>query len=125
MSQQSLPTISRRIIFVQVGSGLLSSLVVYAVTLSWWAVISALSGGLIAVIATAMSANRMQRASRLAYQQPGLGVASLYTGATLRFLFVILAFALGLGALKLLAIPMIMAFAIAQLGYLVPLFQKD
>lgn len=125
MSQPSLHTISRRIIIVQSGLSVLTSFAVYVVTLSWWAVFSALVGGLIAVIASVLSANRMQRASRLAYRQPGLGVANLYAGATLRFLFVILAFALALGVLELSAIPMIIAFAIAQLGYLVPLFQKD
>lgn len=125
MSQQSLHTTSQGIIFVQAVLGSLTSLAVFVKTGSWLAVVAAIFGGLIAVIATAMSANRMQRASRLAYQQPGLGVANLYTGATLRFLFVILAFALGLGALKLPAIPMILSFAIAQLGFLLPLFQKD
>lgn len=124
MSQQSLHITSRRIIIVQVGLGVLSSLAVYVATLSWLAVVSAAFGGLIAVIATAMSANRMFRASRMAYQKPALGVANLYMGATLRFLFVILAFALALGAFKLSAIPMILTFAIAQLGFLVPLFQK-
>ena len=124
MPQQSLQTTSRRIIIVQSGLGAFTSLTVYVVTLSWLAMISALFGTLIAVVASFVSASRMFRASKLAYQQPRAGVAVLYAGATLRFLIVIFAFALGFGLLKLSAIHMIMAFAIAQLGYLSPLFQK-
>jgi len=125
MSQQSLQKTSRRIILVQVGLASFTSLVIIAITPSWQVVISALSGGLIAVIATAMSARRVEHASRLAYRHPGLGVAKLYTGATLRFLFVILAFSLGLGVFRLPAGPMILVFAIAQLGFLQPLLEKQ
>ncbi len=125
MPQQSLQTTSRRIIFVQAGLGVFTSLAVYVVTLSWLAMISALFGALIAVTASFVSASRLQRASRLAYQQPRAGLAALYAGTTLRFLIVIFAFALGIGLLKLPAIHMILAFAIAQLGYLSPLFQRD
>lgn len=124
MPQQSLQTTSRRIILVQSGLGGITSLAVYVITLSWLAMISALFGALIAVTASFVSASRMQRASKLAYQQPRAGVAVLYAGATLRFLIVIFAFALGIGLLKLPALYMIMAFAIAQLGYLSPLFEK-
>ena len=125
MPQPSLQTTSRRIIFVQAGLGVFTSLVVYVVVQSWLAMISALFGTLIAVTASFVAASRLQRASKLAYQQPRAGVAVLYAGATLRFLIVIFAFALGIGLLKLPAMHMVMAFAIAQLGYLSPLFQRD
>lgn len=125
MSQQSLLTTSRRIIFVQVGLGLTASLAAYAVTNSWFVGVSALSGMAVAVIATLMSAIRVTRASKMAYKHPELGVANLYTGATLRFLFAILAFGFALGGLKLAALPMILVFAVTQLGYLVPMFQKS
>jgi hypothetical protein len=43
---------------------------------------------------------------------------ALYVGAVTRFVFVLAAFAAGMGLLQLAAVPMLTAYAACQLGYL-------
>jgi len=79
-----------------------------------FAALSALYGGAIVVANSALLAWRVRRTAHLEGNSVAL---SMYMGAAQRFVFAAVAFALGIGWLKLDPLPMIAAFAIAQFGY--------
>jgi ATP synthase protein I len=79
---------------------------------------AALYGGVVALINTLLLARRVTKAGETARTDPKLGVYSIYFGAIQRFVFVLVALGVGLGALKLKAEPLLATFAVAQLAYL-------
>ncbi|MCI0401783.1 MAG: ATP synthase subunit I [Gammaproteobacteria bacterium] len=79
---------------------------------------SALYGGGIALLSSWMLGRRVYSAADVAEERPGKGVAMLYFGAIQRFVIVLGLFALGIGLLKLAPLPLIGAFAVAQLGFI-------
>lgn len=106
----------RKILTIQV------FLVLFVAALGAWFVDSdtgqaALYGGGIALVNTLLLGFRVQRASANAQHSANQGTFTLYIGAVERFVFTLLAFVLGMGWLKLQAVPLLAAFAIAQLGY--------
>lgn len=75
--------------------------------------VSACYGGGITVLSTWWLGRRVQRAG------DGTGAQiSLYAGAAVRFVTVLVLLGVGIGFLKLAPIPLIIAFAVAQLGFL-------
>ena len=64
---------------------------------------------------------RLQRASDAAAEAQIQGSMQLYWGALERFLIVGVGFAVGIAVIKLPPLPMIVAFAVAQLGFLLRL----
>ncbi len=79
--------------------------------------VAALYGGGIALGNSALLAWRVRRASLAAATSTERGTLHLYLGAVERFVFTLVAFGLGMGALKLSPLPMLIAFAAAQSGY--------
>ncbi|MDH5631427.1 MAG: ATP synthase subunit I [Gammaproteobacteria bacterium] len=81
--------------------------------------IAALYGGATTLVGSWWLSRRIRRAGDLAKTRPGAGVVALYGGAIERFVLVTVAFAFGLGMLKLSVLPLMTAFIIAYLGFLV------
>ena len=86
------------------------------------AAIAALYGGAIVIVSSWWMANRIRRASEAISQSTDKGRSSygavvLYAGLFQRLIFIVIAFALGMGQLHLPAVPMIAGFAVAHAGY--------
>ena len=81
--------------------------------------LAALYGGAITLVGSWWLSRRVRRAGDLAKDNPNAGVIALYGGAIERFVYVTAAFAIGLGALKLSVFPLMTAFVVAYLGFLV------
>jgi ATP synthase protein I len=80
--------------------------------------LAGLYGGLIAILATLISSWRITRAGNVAGIEIQQGTFEIYLGAIQKYILVLVLFALGMGFLKLLPVPMIVAFSVAQLAYL-------
>ena len=78
---------------------------------------AALFGGCIALVNTLLLGWRVRNAGQRAEQSGARGALTLYLGAVERFVFTLLAFIVGMGMMKLPPLPMLVAFAVAQLGY--------
>ena len=61
----------------------------------------------------------VQRASLIAGQDPKTAMLTLYMGAVVRFVLVLILFGVGLAGLKLAPLPVIVGFGLTQLAYLV------
>ena len=79
---------------------------------------SALFGGLIAMLNVWITQRRMQSAARIAETSPGREVVVFYIAAIQRFVFTIGLFLIGMGLLKFPPVPLLLTFAVAQVGYL-------
>lgn len=82
------------------------------------AMIPALYGGMVAVINTLLLGRRMVKATERAATDPQGGVYSMYISAVVRFVFVLVALGVGVGLLKLSAVPLLGTFVVTQLGYM-------
>ncbi len=78
---------------------------------------SALFGGCIAMLNVWITHRRMQSAARIAEIAPGKEVGIFYLAAIQRFVFTIGLFLIGMGLLELPPVPMLLSFAVAQVGY--------
>ena len=78
--------------------------------------VAALYGGGIVLFNSALLGWRVRRADQLPADRM---VATMYIGAAQRFVTTIVGFAVGIGVLKLAPIPQIVAFAVAQLGFVI------
>ncbi len=76
--------------------------------------LATLYGGGIALLVSLLLAFRFVRANR-----PGAGAMDLYLGALERFLFVGVAFAVGIAVLKLAPMALLAGFAGAELAYFI------
>lgn len=72
-------------------------------------ILSALYGGAVAVLLSAWLGRGVKRA---------VGLGSLYANALTRYASAMLFLGIGMGVLKLTPLPLIVAFAVAQLGFL-------
>jgi len=81
---------------------------------------AALFGGFIALLNVITGYYWVRGAAQMALTSSGQGseVLFFYVGAAQRFVTTILLFAVGMVWLKLAPIPLLMTFALAQLGYL-------
>lgn len=105
-----------RLVVLQLGlvcAGLLLAYIVYDVS----AVIAAVYGGAVAMINTQLLVWRVNKAAGIAKSNPQRSTYMLYFGAVQRFVFVLVALAVGMGALKLVPPPMLWTFAFAQIAY--------
>ena len=82
------------------------------------AMLPAFYGGAIALANTLLLSRRVARAGEIAETNPQQSVNALYLGVVQRFVFVLVALGFGLGYLKLMPIPLIATFMIAQLAYM-------
>lgn len=78
---------------------------------------ASLYGGGLALISAWLLLLRVRKAGELAETSPKQSVYSLYFGAVQRFVLVLVALAVGMGALKLQPIPLLVSFGLAQLAY--------
>lgn len=79
--------------------------------------LSALYGGAVAMLSAWWLGRGMNSAGELARTHPDHGAAALYSRLLQRLVGMSLLLALGLGPLQLAPLPMVVCFAIAQLGY--------
>ena len=77
-------------------------------------------GGAVALLSAWLLGRRVRRASDLARTSPGQEMAVLYIGAVQRFVAILVLFAVGMGQLGLLPVPLLVAFGVAQLAYVAP-----
>jgi ATP synthase protein I len=77
--------------------------------------ISIFYGGTIAIVASLLLGWRLKRLSTSVKVS---GFVHIYIGALERFVLVVAGMAIGMGWLRLSPFPIIMGFAVAQLGYL-------
>jgi ATP synthase protein I len=99
--------------------------VAYLALQGWVAAQSAGFGGAITVVSSYLLAQRVKSAGERARESVAGGMALLYLGALQRFVLTLALLVLGLGVLKLAPIPLIVAFAVAQLGFLVNLHEPS
>jgi ATP synthase protein I len=71
---------------------------------------AALYGGAVTILVSAWQGWRMQRAA---------GLGAVYLSVIARYAMVVMLLALGLGVFRLTPIPLVVAFAVTQFGYLV------
>lgn len=81
--------------------------------------LSALYGGAVTLVGTWWLGMRVQRAGEMARDNPRAGQMALYAGSLTRFVGTLVLLGVAFGALGLAPIPLIAAFAIAQLGFVV------
>ncbi len=79
--------------------------------------LAGLYGGGIAVGNGLLLARRAARAASDLHPDPGSDVRSMYAGAIERLVFTLVALGLGMGWLRLDPVPMLVGFAVVQLGY--------
>lgn len=111
-----LQDVRRRLLAVQVLLTVVTA-VVFALARGWPAGAAALYGGAVATGVSWWLGWRVGRAVRAGQDGSVIRIA-LYVGVFQRLVFVIAAFAFGLGVLKLAPAPLVVAFAVAQFGYL-------
>ncbi len=101
----------RRVLLFQ---ALLTLLVaaVFGVARGRFELLSALYGGALAVLLSAWLGRGVERST---------GLGSLYANAITRYGAAVLFLGVGLGAIKLAPLPLIVTFAVAQLGFLAEL----
>jgi ATP synthase protein I len=80
---------------------------------------AAIYGALVSVVLARLLSWGVARASRAAAEDQKKGMVLLYLGAVQRFLLALGLFAVGLGVLKLDALPLVVGFGIAQASFFV------
>jgi len=90
---------------------------VFGVTRGRDALLAALYGGMVTVLVTGWLAWRLRRAGN-AGTAAAAGLAVIYSSWVMRYVAVALLLAAGLGYLKLMPLPLISTFALAQFGFL-------
>lgn len=78
---------------------------------------AALYGGCIVIFNVWIMNRRMRAAAKIAQIAPGQEVKVFYIAAVQKFVFTLGFFILGMGLLDLPPIPMLVAFALVQMGY--------
>ncbi|MCK5918802.1 MAG: ATP synthase subunit I [Cocleimonas sp.] len=81
--------------------------------------LAAAYGGGTALVNTMLLSRRLDRAGEMAKSNPDAGVLTLYLGVVQRFVFVLIMFGFGMGAIHLLPPPLLGTFAVAQLAYMI------
>ncbi len=80
---------------------------------------AALYGAFVSVFVATLLRRGINRASQIAGQDPKTAMLTLYVGAVVRFVLVLILFGVGLAGLKLLPLPVIVGFGLAQCAYLI------
>jgi len=80
------------------------------------AIMPAVYGGGVALLNTLWLNRGVIQAGKAAKENPKMSVYMLYFGAVQRFVFVLVALAVGLAAIKLMAEPLLLTFGVAQLA---------
>ena len=91
----------------------------FGVVSGWASLLAALYGGMVTTLITGWLAWRLRRAGQV--HDPAGGMAVIYSSWFLRYATVVVLLGAGLGYLKLLPLPLLVAFAITQLGFVASL----
>ena len=110
----------RRVLLSQAVLTLLAG-AAFFVSLGSAAALAALYGGVVALISTWLLGRRVQRTPETPAQAHAGGQLALYAGILPRFIVTLALLGIGIGGLKLFPLPLIAAFAVAQLGFLINL----
>ena len=110
----------RRVLLSQAVLTLLTG-AVFLVSLGSGAAVAALYGGAVALLSTWLLGRRVQRIPEIPAQGHAGGQLALYAGVLPRFIVTLALLGIGIGGLKLFPLPLIAAFAVAQLGFLINL----
>jgi ATP synthase protein I len=79
---------------------------------------AALFGGVCALLNAWLLGRRLRLAADVARSSPGREVALIYIGALQRFALLLALFIMGMGWLKLNPVPLLVAFGVAQIAFL-------
>lgn len=88
----------------------------FGVFAGWPQALAAIYGGMVTVVLTAWLAWRTHRAGSL---------AAIYSGSVARYALAAAAIGAGIGLLKLVPLPLLVAFAVTQFGFLGLLATRD
>lgn len=110
----------RRVLVSQIALTLLTAGAAFALLGSAEAV-AAIYGGGVALIGTWLLGRRVSRTPEIAQQGDTGSQLALFAGVLPRFIVTLALLAAGIGWLKLAPIPLIVAFALAQLGFAINL----
>jgi len=110
----------RRVLISQMVLTLLTSGAALAL-LGTAAALAAFYGGGVALISTWLLGRRVSRTPETVTQNNAVNQLALYASVLPRFIVTLALLAAGLGWLKLAPIPLIVAFGLAQLGYVINL----
>ena len=110
----------RRVLLSQAVLTFLTGAVIF-VSLGVAAGLAALYGGATALISTWLLGRRVQRIPETPAQAHAGVQLALYAGILPRFIVTLALLGIGIGGLKLFPLPLIAAFAVAQLGFLINL----
>lgn len=91
----------------------------FGVVSGWAGLLAALYGGMVTTLITGWLAWRLRRAGQV--HDPAGGMAVIYSSWFLRYATVVVLLGAGLGYLKLLPLPLLVTFAITQLGFVASL----
>ena len=83
----------------------------------WYYGLSAMYGGAVAMLSAWWLGRGVNAAGELAREHPAHGELALYSRLFQRLLGMIALMAIGFGALHLAPVPVVVGFAVAQLGY--------
>ena len=108
---------TRRIIALQAGIGVILAAGFY-LGAGMREALSALCGGVIGMLLVYHLSRGVVRAAEAAQHSRGLSMGILYVGAMVRFLLVLVLFAVALGWFKLAPLPTVIGFIAAQLANL-------
>ena len=109
---------ARQVLIAQVLLTLLLA-VGFGVVSGWAGLLAALYGGMVTTLITGWLAWRLRRAGQV--HDPAGGMAVIYSSWFLRYATVVVLLGAGLGYLKLLPLPLLVTFAITQLGFVASL----
>lgn len=79
---------------------------------------AALFGGMCALLNAWLLSRRLRLAADVAKRSPGREVTVIYVGAIQRFALLLALFIVGMGWLKLNPVPLLVAFGVAQVAFL-------
>lgn len=109
---------ARQVLIAQVLLALLMA-AGFGVVSGWAGLLAALYGGMVTTLITGWLAWRLRRAGQV--HDPAGGMAVIYSSWFLRYATVVVLLGAGLGYLKLLPLPLLVTFAITQLGFVASL----
>jgi len=89
------------------------------------AALAAVYGGFISVLMTLVLAWRIAQAGRVTAAGKIRGVYPAYLGVVERFALAIAGLAVGMGVLKLMPVPLLVTFAVAQLSFVIASLQRQ
>lgn len=121
---QEVAKSTRGLVSMQFGIGLITS-GVFAFTAGLPEALAALYGMALSMATAALLGRKVAKAGEQSQENQKHGAVTLYIGAVQRFVFVLAFLALGMGVLKLAALPIMVGFALTQLAFVIGSFKMS